>query len=1731
MKAMIEFDLHSLLPAQQAIWVAQMIDPLCPFYKIAEYMEIRGPLNVDILRRAGRQAIEEADALHLRFINTEDGLRQYIDPLRPGEILYFDFSEASDPAAAAREWMQNDLAKASDLSQGPLFALALFRIEMDRHFLYAQSHHICNDGFGAAIFAQRLAEIYADTLLGRPAASSSAISWNEFLKDEAQYVSSSRCLADRTYWVNRMQGVGAPATLSGELPKPPQPGLEESIRLTRALARELEAAAATYDASFTQLLIAVAGFFLYQTTGQTEVVLGIPLTARTGVRMRNVIGLAANVLPLRLSVEPQATVNEFMQQVSRKLREIFRHQRYRREDLRQDLGLGPNDPELYGLVANVNSFPYNLSFAGSPVEVHNLGTRPVNDFQIVVFDRQDESDVVIKAFALPSHYSRSDVREHLRRFLDLLKEWCTLRPEAVLGDLTLLRGMDRERVLTMARGAERLISIGTLHGLFEEQAAKAGGALAVTGPGLRGGRVELSYAELNRRANRVAHRLMAEGVRPGDRVGLCMERSVELVVSMLGVLKAGAAYVPMEPGFPAARRQFLCRDTAVRLLLCGGEKLDEVRCLCMEELDLESGEAANPGLAVDPAALAYVLFTSGSTGLPKGVMMAHQPVVNLIDWVNRSYNIGPSDRLLFVTSPCFDLSVYDVFGILAAGGSVHVSSASQLLDPAQLLASVYEEGITFWDSAPAFLQQLTAFLPESAERASALRLVFVSGDWIPLPLAGRLRQAFPEVQVIGLGGATEAAIWSNYFPIGEIDPGWKSIPYGYPIQNASYHVLDARLQPQPLLVPGDLYIGGQCLAAGYWNRPGLTAERFLPDPFAGAPGGRLYATGDRARRLADGSLEFLGRADQQVKIRGFRIEPGEIQAALLLHPEVRQALVVTKGEGDQKKLAAYVVPRETEGGDGEANSTYVEHWQTSFNQVYRASEPSSLNLAGWTNSYTGEPIDPNEMRCWIEETVSRLRAFKTERVLEIGCGTGLLLTRLHAASERYIGLDISPIALRGLEEYLDREAPGHNVELREGYADDLSFLPDDSVDLVILNSVIQYFSDVKYLLQTLEEVERVTRPGGRIFIGDVRNYNLHAAYHASVQLFHADDAMSVGTLQQRVFKAQQREEELLVDPRFFLEYCLRSTKIGRAEVTPKEAGYDNELSRFRYDVTLTLGAADELKPVEESVTWDADGEWHLKIETMASESPFRSMRIQRIPDRRISPFLKTLAAIQDPGLMNSTVEALRSYCSDATGEDPYAVFQLARERSATLYWLPLSPDGHYDVIINPQWQTSSRTPQLESCFECDKLVNIPRIGDVYGAIHRAVTGFLEQRLPDYMLPSSLTVLPEFPLTANGKVDHAALPDPEQISHVNYQAPRTPRENMLCQAFAEALGLSQVGIDENFFELGGHSLAAARFIARASSLLSTTISIRSLFQAPTVRMLSQQIGSDDVQAAFDRVFPIRAQGSLPPLFCIHPVGGLSWSYAGLMNHIDPDRPIYGLQAAGIIEPAPVPASIESMAADYVRLICKIQPVGPYLLLGWSFGGLVAHAIACELQARGDDVELLAMLDSYPLSAGDRMPEWNKQEVMQGLANALEFPTSNAISDVGEFLAAARSVGHVLGCLDGEQGERFLAMVREMRDLVPHFRPRYFQGRLLFFAATQEETIRIDRTEQYSASTAWGPFVEAIDVREVECGHTEMTNPGPIKKIGRQLELALQAIKTRSNREMFSCSSPVPRQSVS
>ncbi|MEK8015452.1 MAG: amino acid adenylation domain-containing protein, partial [Candidatus Parabeggiatoa sp.] len=448
-----------------------------------------------------------------------------------------------------------------------------------------------------------------------------------------------------------------------------------------------------------------------------------------------------------------------------------------------------------------------------------------------------------------------------------------------------------------------------IHQLFEEQVKQTPNAIAVVFEDQ-----QLTYDELNRRANQLAHYLQSLGVKPEVLVGICVERSLEMVVGLLAILKAGGAYVPLDPTYPKERLAFMLADAQVPVLLTQEKLVDglpksHAQIVCLET-SLKNFSKENPISKVTAKNLAYIIYTSGSTGTPKGVVVRHQSVINLIDWVNKTFQIGASDRILFVTSLCFDLSVYDIFGLLAAGGSIQITSESILKNPEQLLHTLYHQPITFWNSAPAVFQQLVPLFQYQDAITHHLRLVFLSGDWIPVTLPDTIKAAFPGIQVIGLGGATEATVWSNYYPIKEVDPQWVSIPYGKPIQNAKYYILDQNLNPCPIGIRGALYIGGDCLASGY-NDPLQTAQKFIPDPFSEDGNARLYHTGDLASYLPDGNIEFLGRIDNQVKIRGFHIELGEIETVLAQHPVVQQAVVIAwEVKPGDKRLVAYIIPNQ-----------------------------------------------------------------------------------------------------------------------------------------------------------------------------------------------------------------------------------------------------------------------------------------------------------------------------------------------------------------------------------------------------------------------------------------------------------------------------------------------------------------------------------------------------------------------------------------------------------------------------------------------------------------------------------------------------------------------------------------------------------------------------------------------------------------------------------------------------
>ncbi|HKT52225.1 MAG TPA: alpha/beta fold hydrolase, partial [Candidatus Angelobacter sp.] len=977
----------------------------------------------------------------------------------------------------------------------------------------------------------------------------------------------------------------------------------------------------------------------------------------------------------------------------------------------------------------------------------------------------------------------------------------------------------------------------------------------------------------------------------------------------------------------------------------------------------------------------------------------------------------------------------------------------------------------------------------------------VGGEALNYEQLSLWRMHSARTRIINEYGPTEAVVGCCVYEVGVDDPFSGAVPIGRAIANTQLYVLDPFLQPVPFGVTGELYIAGTGLARGYVQKPGVTAERFIANPFGG-PGARMYRTGDLVRRRMDGVLEYFGRVDEQVKIRGYRIEPGEIEAALKEHPRVNDALVLTFSESDNKQLVGYVVPKEIDSPVAQTDG--IEHWQQLYDATYAEHETKDdFNLAGWKSSYTGEAIPAEEMRIWVEETVSRIRDLKPRRVLEVGCGSGLLLTRLADECQSYIGLDFSAEVLGQLKAYLEKRPDLNNVQLRQGMAHELDFLADGSVDLVILNSVAQYFPSSTYLLHVLSQAVRVTADGGYIFVGDVRNLSQLKILAASVQLEKAKASTDSQSLRQMTLQAMQHEEELVLDAAMFHEIGLRWPRVGHARIEPKSGAYDNELSRFRYDVTLSIGTKQKMAEPDVWLTWDQSGPWQQQlVEQLADKA--KSVGIASIPDLRVAPAVETVRLISDPGhAMNA--EQIRTAIANVSGEDLNRLISLSHDLKPSIVWRGFGSDGLYDVIFNPHWTTQGALPEA-GLEHYRRFANAPTFSVKDASFIAELTEHLRQRIPQYMLPSVIVPVPAWPLTANGKIDRKALPSPREEKREGYREPRTPEEQLLCQLFAEVLGLRRIGIEDNFFTLGGHSLLATRLVSQIRKAFGVEVRIRVLFEAPTVAELAVRLKVQTApEDAFQELLPLRSKGELLPLFCAHPAGGLSWGYAGLMRELDIQRPIYGLQAPGVGHDVPYANSIEEMAADYVNAMRSVQPHGPYHILGWSFGGIVAYAMGCRLQQMGERVALLAIMDSYPSDDDRKSSEMTEQKLMEELVPMLgldQAALKGKPLDFKSVYEAAKKAGEIPPDFDERIARRNMEMLLHNSRLERKFRAGKYQGDILFFFADKKDA-------GHRLPGAWNTYVTGrIDVHSVHCKHYEMTEPAPLKAIGKILNERLR-----------------------
>jgi amino acid adenylation domain-containing protein len=1430
--------------AQSRLWLIDQLEGSSTEYNLPESVRLRGELDLEALKKTIEALVERHESLRTHFAIIGGHPVQVIVPTLAVGLPVEDLShlEESTQREAVAEAQRREWTLPFDLARGPLLRMKLLKLGEHEHVLLRSFHHIVFDGWSVGVFNREFMLLYEAFHESRPnPLEPPPIQYADFALWQRSCLDEQAIKDHLAYW--RQQLAGIPEQL--EIPHDHPRGTRQTfaaglytLHFPAELESSLRRISQMRHATLYMSLLSGIAILLQRYSNQHDIVVGSPIANRQEAQLEQLIGFFVNSLVMRVQVDPAASFSSLLAAVQKTTLDAYAHQDLPFERLVEELSPQRSlstTPLFQVMFAMQNAPMGKQKLKNLEVEterIRNEGLRTRFDLELHAWELETGLDLLwVYNRDIFDAWRVEQMAQHYQR----LMEAAVAALESPVRDLEMLSAAEKRQLLTEWNRTAITFPNCPVHQRFEEQVARTPNAVAVFYEG-----ESLTYRELNERANKLAHHLLKLGVKPETLVGICLERSLEMIVSVLGILKAGGVYTPLAADLPAARRTAMLSGSGVHHLITGTSDVEHYQGLVEHVVvvgkdvdDLTQERAANPAVLQFAESPAYVNYTSGSTGQPKGVLVPHASVMRLVCDPNY-VRLDSSTRMLQMAPLSFDAATLEIWGALLNGGSLVVMPAGQV--SVQEMSEVIRrfEVNTVWLTAGLFHE----VVDHELDAFAGVRQLLAGGDVLSVEHVKRVLLAHPQCQVINGYGPTENTTFTCCYPVPRSVAVADTVPIGFPINNTRVYVLDADLKPVPVGVTGELYAAGAGLARGYLDRPDLTADRFLPNP-QGAIGERMYRTGDLVRWRSDGAIEFVGRNDEQVKIRGFRIELGEIESVLKEHDSVHDALVLVRKIENDKQLLGYVVARPDAGQQESAQGSHIVHWRQLYESTYKkaASAAGDFNIVGWNSSYTGDPLPAEEMRIWVEDTVGHLRRLRPRNVVEIGCGTGLLLTRLAADCESYVGLDFSSEVLAQLGQYLTTRPDLDHVVLRQGLANELSFLENDSVDLVILNSVVQYFPNVDYLMEVLADAERVTRRGGHVFIGDVRSYPLLEAYHTSVQLYKAGEDTQLADLRRRVVQEMNAEDELLVDPALFTEMAQCRPKIGRAEAALKAGAYDNELSRFRYDVTLSLGDRENVAEPESWVAWDEAGNWRQELEQVLAKRPGAAVGVRALRDKRVAAAVEAVHLLHAERAGVSSVDQLKRSDS-AGGEDPASVVELARRVNAEYCWRGFSGDGIYDVIFNPQWEAAATIEDVPP-NHYRRFANAPAQAAEIARLGKTLQDLLRQRLPAYMVPAAIMVLSSWPLNENGKIDRKALPAPGRGAE-DYRAPRTPQEEILCDIFADVLALARVGITDNFFDLGGHSLMATRLVSRVRATLGVELMLRTLFECPTVAQLAPHL---------------------------------------------------------------------------------------------------------------------------------------------------------------------------------------------------------------------------------------------------------------------------------------------------
>jgi len=1163
--------------AQERLWFLDQLEPGNPLYNVPCAVSIHGTLNVNALERSINEIIRRHEILRTRFATNAGQPVQLIAPSLTIPLPITDLARLSqsDRNAKAEKLAREEATRSFNLGAGPLIRANLLRLAANEHVLLLNVHHIASDEVSREIIVRELVALYEAFAQGKASPLPELkLQYADYAAWQRSWMKNASLEQELSHWRARLKGAPSVLELPTDRPRPAAQtfrGANESLALDPAVGSSLRSLSQREGTTLFMTLLAAFKVLLNRYSGQEDIVVGSPFTNRQRAEVENLVGFFVNTVPLRTDLSGDLPFRELLHRVKATALEAYDHRELPFEKLVEELRPERNlsyNPLFQILFAVQNNSTPIEQVAGITLHLKDVDTA-TSKFDLTCTVVPSESGFVTSFEYSSDLFEAKTVRRMMESFHSIL-EAVAKNPDQRISELPLLSAKERHKVLVEwnATGSDYPRE-KCVHQLVEAQAEIQPDGIAVLQE-----RNKLTYRELNQRANQLAHFLRKRGIGPDIPVGVCLDNSLELAVALLGVLKAGGACLALDPAYPKERLQLMLEDSHAPILLSREGLLPELASphtqrICMlsngEFLHAESAE--NPVPLVSPGNLAYVIYTSGSTGKPKGVMLTHGGLVNYIYAAIKLYGLRSSDRLLQFSSISFDIAIEEIFPTWTVGGTLVLRSSNFSLAGADFLHFARQQKLTVISVATAYWHELVHELSESeAALPESMRLVIVGGEKAQIQVLENWRRiAGTRVRWINTYGPTETCVIASSYEPPTHGTLPSPLPIGRPISNVKIHILDRNLQPVPVGTPGEVHVGGPGVARGYLNHPELTAEKFVRDPFSSDPNARLYKTGDLARYLDDGEIEFVGRRDFQVKIRGFRVELGEIEAALAKHAAVREALVIAREEGlNNKRLVGYIVPA------------------------------------------AGSTCDAAELR-----------------------------------------------------------------------------------------------------------------------------------------------------------------------------------------------------------------------------------------------------------------------------------------------------------------------------------------------------------------------KFLKRQLPEYMVPSDFVILDDFPLTPNGKVDRKALPAP-QASAVDgdHVAPSNPVEAQLASMWEEILAKKPISVRDNFFDLGGHSLLAVRLMRRIEHSFKRKLPLTTLFEAPTIEQFAALLQQERWTPSQASLVPIQPEGDRAPFFCIHGLGGTVLRFNALARHMGTDRPFYGVQAQGLEGDRAFHATVEEMAAFYIKEIRAVQPEGPYNIGGYSLGGLIAFEMARQLQADGQEVGVLALLDTYP-----------------------------------------------------------------------------------------------------------------------------------------------------------------------